>query len=490
MLAGSFRASSGLWYNENISFLPGLREGFVMFYDLVIKNGNIIDPLLELTTIGNIGVHSGKIVTITRETIEGTTTIDAKMQVVSPGFVDIHSHVDNYQCAGKSYALQGITTTIGGNCGLSPLSPTVFFEQMQKTGFPINQGQFAGHSFSLREEVGLTNPHQPADKEQIEMMVELAQKRLAQGAIGISFGLEYAPGSSYQEVLELCRLAALYGKPVSIHVRHDSWEGLKAIDETIRLAEETGVSIIISHLVYMVGMGMMTEALCMIDNARERGLDIAVDSGLYSAFATFIGSEVFAPGCLEKWGRSYEDLYISTGPYAHQQCTEPLFNMLRKEAPETVLVAFVGTEAEVYEALARPYVVVSTDGAVGSPEPGTGHPQDSGTYPKFFRTMVRETGRLSLLEAVRKCTLQPARLLGLDSKGTIKPGSDADLVIFDLNRISDTSDYPGLGQPDSPPLGIDYVIVNGQLVVENGEFIATAKPGLPVAVPNSYWCIS
>jgi N-acyl-D-amino-acid deacylase len=184
-----------------------------MKYDLVIKNGTLVEPAAKLVTVANVGIKDGKIGAITRGDLAGEKIIDAAGQIVSPGFVDIHSHVDNYLYGGRSYALQGITTTIGGNCGLSPVPPGDFFRNMQAQGFPINQGQLVGHSFTLRKEVGLKDNYTPASEKQALQMAALAEERLAQGGLGISLGLEYAPGSSYQELLALCRVAARYGKP-------------------------------------------------------------------------------------------------------------------------------------------------------------------------------------------------------------------------------------------------------------------------------------
>lgn len=159
---------------------------------------------------------------------------------------------------------------------------------------------------------------------------------------------------------------------------------------------------------------------------------------------------------------------MATGKYAGQHCTRELFKELRAKHGNDVLVAFVCRESEVYKALLPEYVMVSTDGAVGSPAPGTGHPQDAGTYPRFFQKMVREQGKFSLVEAVRKCTLVPANRLGLSGKGRLKAGADADLVIFNLQKIADRAGYTGLGRPDAPPEGISYVLVNGEVMVENG----------------------
>ncbi|HHX86879.1 MAG TPA: hypothetical protein GX693_01720 [Firmicutes bacterium] len=178
-----------------------------MDFDLVINNGTVIEPSQGIVTVANVGIKDGKIGAVTRATLTAKKIIDAGLQVVCPGFVDIHCHVDNYPYAGRCFVLQGVTTAIGGNCGISPIPPDDFFRQMMEQSFPIHQGQLVGHSFTMREEVGATNNYKPASEQQIARMVELAEQRLSQGGLGISFGLEYAPGSSYQEIIALFRAA-------------------------------------------------------------------------------------------------------------------------------------------------------------------------------------------------------------------------------------------------------------------------------------------
>ncbi len=455
--------------------------------DLCIAGGVLIDPERSLRTVGNVGVRDGRISAITREPLEATTTIEAMGSVVCPGFIDIHAHVDGYEYSAQTMALQGITTTIGGNCGLMDHDLDEFFGRIDTSGFPLNHGMFVGHSFTLRRLVGVTDNYAPATTEQVREMVRLAERGLEQGALGISFGLEYAPGTSWEELTALAEVAARYDKLVPVHARHDGWRGVGAIQELVRLAETTGARVLVSHLTYMTGMGMMTESLSVLDDAIARGVDIHADSGLYHAFATFLGSAVFDDGCIEKWGVGYDSLSIATGELAGHSLDEALFNRLRHDDPEAVCVAAVGKEAEVFEAFDRPYMMVSTDGAVGAPTPGTGHPQDAGTFPRFFRTVVREQGRLPLIEGIRRCTIMPARVLGLRDKGALRVGADADLVIFDPARIEDRAGYPGSGVPDAPPLGVHHVIVNGVPVVSEGGFRPSARPGRPIRRENRPW---
>ena len=457
-----------------------------MVYDLVIQNGRLMDPGRNLDTRGNVAVSDGKIKRITRETIHGRTTIDARGSVVCPGFIDIHAHVDGNLYPAQCMVRQGVTTTVGGNCGLSPLEIGRFLDSVEVNELPLNSATFIGHSFSMREAAGATDRYQPATQEQIEAMKDMLHQGLEEGAVGLSLGLEYSPGASLDEVLELARVCAVYGKPVAIHTRYDAWRGVEGFAEAVRICEETGAPVQISHVVYMVGMGQMNAALSVLDDARNRHLDLTADSGVYSAFATFLGSAVFDdwPG---KYGCRYEDMVAATGPHSGQRFTEEVFKRWRRETPDMAVIAFVGRESEIGEALTRPYMMVSTDGAVGNPSPGTGHPQDAGTFPRLLGTHVRETGLLSLMDALRKITIMPAERLGLRHKGRLAVGCDADIVVFDPKTVRDKAEYPVSGKPDAPPEGISHVVVNGEPVVVDGYLLEGRGPGRSVRVKNEVW---
>ncbi|MDR3596165.1 amidohydrolase family protein [Clostridium sp.] len=454
-----------------------------MKYDVVIKNGTIIDPKRSRSTIGNIGISDGKISSITREDIYGDIEVDVKGKIVCPGIIDIHAHVEgNLDCA-KVMAAMGVTTVYNGNCGISPKNFEEFYDKYE--AFLINQVEQIGHT-ALREQVGIIDRYKAASDEEIERMKEILEKAFAIGVSGLSFGLEYVPGSSLKEVLELAKIAAKYGKLVSIHTRSDCYGGLSTLREAIDITRKTGAAVNISHLIYQFGMGMATEALYMIDEALKEGLDISVDSGLYSGFATSIGSAVFDEGCIEKWGCDYSSLIAGTGKYRGQRLTKEMYEELRKDCPDDTGIGMVGREYEVFEILEKPYMMVSTDAGTMYDNGIPGHPQDAGTYPKFFRTMVREQNRINLIEVISRCTYLPAKRLGLNNKGVIEIGADADILVFDAEVICDKAEYPCFGHTDARPEGIEYVFVNGVMTVK-GKEVLDVKAGRIIKDKCGLW---
>lgn len=464
-----------------------IRDLLNIEYDYVIENGTVIDPKSELRTIANVGIKDEKVGIITRTELKAKSRIDASGKIVCPGFIDPHCHVDGYLYNGQCYAKMGVTTAITGNCGFGPYPIKDFIDTMNTEGFPINHGALIGHSFDMRKMVGLEDPYKTATQKEIDEMVRIASEAMEQGALGISLGLEYAPATTKQEIYALAKLAAKYDKVMPIHSRSDSWGSVKALREMVKIQEDTGVRIIVSHLTYQNGMGMMKESLPIIEKAYRQGYKIAVDSGAYHAFATYIGSEVFCEGWLEKYDCIYEDVLVSSGPHLGKRLNEALYKELLATDPKTLCTAFVGKEYEVIEAMQQPYVMVSTDGAVGSHQPGTGHPQDAGTYPKVFGRFVRELDALSMMEAIKKCTIMPAEFFGIENKGWLGAGADADILVFNPKTIIDKAEYSGIGIPDTAPEGIDWVFVNGTPVIKDGCLDEKAMPGKAISQENKIW---
>ncbi len=437
-------------------------------YDIVIMNGTVIDTVHVTKSILNIGICKGKISYIGKDHIVGVREIDGTNKIISPGFIDVHGHIDGYMYSGELAACQGITTTIGGNCGLSPMDMEAFFQEQENNGFYINQAELVGHSFSLRSKVGITDNYQKATDEQILKMVEIAELALIDGACGVSFGLDYSPGASLKEITALAKICANHNKVMAIHTRLFTEYDLYSLYEVLSIAKETGVKVLFSHFVYQYGNGAMEAALETIEHAIWQGLDIHIDSGMYTDWATFIGTETFSEQTIKDNGYVLGNMVVATGIYTGKCLTKELYTLLRRDYPGESVICFNGRKNDVYLALEKKYAMPSTD--IGKYRKGEGHPQIAGTFPKYLIEMVREKKIFTIEEAICKATILPAQVFDLKGKGVIDVGADADIVVIDLDKLSDRATFPHLGKPDMKPIGIDYVIVNGKLIVDKGQF--------------------
>ncbi|MBE6033164.1 MAG: amidohydrolase [Clostridiales bacterium] len=438
--------------------------------DILITGGKYPDYKKEKFIQEDIGIKDGKVVEIGNITMPAKKIINAEKKVVSPGFIDIHMHEENFLLEGQRYIIaemmlkMGVTTCLGGNCGVQYQDLDLFKNTITKLGgAPVNYLMLVGYN-SYRNKIGV-NTYAKANKAQQQKLLEIMKRELKEGAYGFSFGIEYDPGMDTDEIMNILANFDDKNLLVSAHYRSDSKKAIAAIKEMITIADRSEMKFQISHLSSCSAMGQMKEALDLINQEIQRNPKISYDTYPYCAFSTEIGSTVFDEGCFETWEKAYDSILITDGEYKNKYCDKNLFEKIRKENPEMLVVAFVMNEDEIAQAIANPYGMIASDGIISH---GNGHPRAAGTFPRVLGKYVREDKVISLLEALRKMTLEPAKRLGLDNKGQIACGCDADITVFDPQTIKDGADFFDL---NIPPVGINCVIVNGKIAAEGNKLI-------------------
>lgn len=437
--------------------------------DLKIVNGKIIDIENKQIIEGDVGIKEGKITEIGNVFSESKDVIDVKGNFVSPGFIDIHMHEEDFSLTKKlEYDISetmlnmGVTTCVVGNCGNNRQSIKELIDFINEKGNPVNYMSFIGHNY-LRNIVGNSDIYKKSTKEQVTKMQALVKEAIDYGSIGVSYGLEYCPGIDTEEAVEIIK--EIKGRKdllLAAHYRKDSKYALDAIKEMATIGKETNIPFQISHLSSCSAFGNMTEALKLIDNLVNDGIDLSVDAYPYEAFSTFIGSAVFDEGCFELWDKSYDSIMLTEEPFKGMFCDKELFEKARKEYPKMLAVAYVMNEKEIIEALNHPLVMIASDGIYRN---HSGHPRGAGTFPKVIGHYVRDEKVIEFFDAMYKMTLMPAKRLNLTRKGVIKEGFDADITVFNYETIIDKATFQ---EPQLRPEGIDYVIVGGKLAVKNG----------------------
>ena len=438
--------------------------------DILIKDGQYPDFNGSQFVEGDIGIKEGKIVNLGKIKEEARLIIDAKGKVVSPGFIDIHMHEENFTQEGEKFVIadlmlkMGVTTGLGGNCGVQYQTIQSFKESIHKLGgSPINYLMMAGYN-AHRDQIGVDR-YKKADKDQIIRLIAILEEEIRAGACGFSFGLEYSPGIDIHEIMAVLDHFPDDRLMVSIHYRADADRALESIKEMVEVGTKSKKKLQISHLSSGAAMGQMEKALDFINQEIQKNPKLNYDTYPYDAFSTMIGSAVFDEGCFERWGKDYDSVLITDGEHRGKRCTKELFEKLRVESPDALVVVFGMNESEIRMAIANKEGMVASDGIISG---GKGHPRASGTFPRLLGKYVREEGAISLIEALKKITLTPAKRLNLENKGRIEIGCDADITIFDKDTIMDGSDYKEL---DVLPKGIDCILVGGQLALDQGKII-------------------
>ena len=518
-----------------------VRESF----DILIKGGTIYDGSGNPGIRGDLGIRDGRIEATGRNLGRSAgMLVDAGGLAVAPGFIDIHSHTDTNLFRapkGDSRIFQGVTTELGGNCGSAPFvrsdaawekrrgttmygqpawrDADGFLAALEASGIGINYATLTGHG-NLRNAV-VGNRNVRATDDQIRRMCEILDRELELGSIGLSFGLEYAPGCycDTREMVELCKVVARHDALYTIHMRNEDDHVLEAIDEAIEAARQSGARLEISHLKAQnpANFDKLPRMLAKIDAARAEGIDIAFDRYPYTAFSTGMTNLIpieyrdggaaailsrlddpsasraigdYAVRRMQRYGGadkvlvaacSREENKAYSGRNIAECCAlsgmdewEMVRHLLKTERLGVNMAVFAMKEENLRTLYAHPLSMPGSDGAVYSPEKSNGkslpHPRAYGTFARFFEKFVREDRVLDLPTAVRKCTSLPASRMRLKERGLLLPGYAADVTVFDPSKIADIATY---AQPHTLATGICDVIVNGRAAILDGKHTGT-----------------
>ena len=440
-------------------------------YDLVISNGRVMDPETGFDSVANVGIRGGKIVSITTDKLSGARVIDATGHVVSPGFIDLHSHGQE-PYAFRLYARDGVTTPMDLEMGSYPIDE---FYAYWEGKAPLNYGTSVSHAFARLQTLdGLdaggrtiysgavekafkdgqqwkSKLYDPADVPKIMAAVEAGLK---QGGLGIAFPLGYYTIVGSPEVMAVGSLAKKYNTFATSHVRYLAQippSGYLSMEEMLTVAHQNDIPLYLFHVPSNC-LGLTRDCLDLIDKARERGQKVVGEFYPYQYAGTYVDADYLKPGYQERLGIEAKDVIVTaTG----KPLTDEEFDRLRVEAPRTDLLMYTMKEEYIMEAMKRPSTVVGSDampylfedGMTGDWDKpfglGNGHARGAGTHARILR-MVRETGAISLMEAIRKMTLGPASFIEdyvpqMKERGRLREGSVAAITIFDPETVTDNA---------------------------------------------------
>lgn len=504
-------------------------------YDLLLRNARIVDGTGSPWYRADVAVRGDTIARIAPR-IEGAAarTIDLQGEVLSPGFIDIHTHARRAIFdvpTADNYVRQGVTTLIEGPDGSSPVPIAPFLDRLAGAALVPNMGLFIGQG-SIREAVvGLVNRAATADE--VERMRELTRQGMRDGAFGLSSGLFYVPGTftKTDEVIELARVAGAMGGIYISHMREETVKVVDSVRETIEIGERGRLPTQVTHhkIIGQANWGRSVDTLRLIDEARARGIDATMDEYPYTASATSIAAALL-PSWAQEGGRQ-ETLTRLRDAAIRADIRAETERILREERgggdPQNVQLSrcewdpsldgkrlgdvtkLRGLEPTIRNAadtafwiiesggcggifhaigeddlqriLKHPATMVGSDGEVTVFGRGNPHPRSYGTFVRVLGRYVRDLKVLTLEDAVRKMSSFPAQRLGLTDRGVLREGMKADLAVFDPAAVGDRATFE---QPHQYATGVSLVVVNGQVVFEHGSMTA-ARPGRVLRGPSA-----
>ena len=479
--------------------------------DLLIRNGSVLDGSGSPAIHADIGIAGDRIVLIEPHIARAAKrTIDATGLVVTPGFIDPHTHTaadlsDPKRAHNEPYLTQGVTTVVTGNDGDSPIDIAATLAKWKQQGIGTNAALFIGQG-TVRREIMQMSDAAPTPA-QLEQMKSLVAKAMDGGAIGISAGLYYAPGSyaTTEEVIEVSKVAAQHGGIYDTHIRDESSYTiglLASVRETIRIGKEAHIPVMISHIKALGAdvWGQSTQVIALIDDARKAGLNVTASQYPYNASGSSVVASL-VPRWAEADGKLVQNL---SDPALHDRLVQEMTeNLVRRGGADSLLMtsskdksilgktlaqiakerhespvdaaiqisangdssvaSFNMKDADIEAFMRQPWVMTCSDGS-------NGHPRKYGTFPRKLRDYVFDKPVITLPFAIRSSTSLPAQTLGLKDRGLLKQGYFADVLVFDPRTIRDLATYES---PRVLATGVRYLTVNGQLAVDNGALTST-----------------
>jgi N-acyl-D-amino-acid deacylase len=454
----------------------------------------------------DVGVRGDRIAAVGRLTgARGTTTIDAADRLVTPGFIDVHSHAgesltrDALRQAQPILA-QGVTTIVVNPDGGGPVDLAAQRALMEKGGVGPNVALLIGHA-SVRSAV-IGREHRDPSAAELDTMRGLVRRGMQEGAFGLSSGLFYVPGSfaKTEEVIELAKAAAPFGGVYTSHVRDEGNYNIgvvASVQEVIRIAEEAGLIGIVTHMKALGpdSWGLAPAMTMRIEAARARGVQVFADQYPYEASSTGLGAALAPGGVAPSIELVRENLRRRGGPAAVQIAFHKADRSLEGKTLETIakdrrvtpeqaavdiivkggasIVSYNMSEDDIAHIMRKPYTMASSDGGLVAMGEGVPHPRNNGAFARKLSRYVRDRQVIDLETAIRSMTSLPAAVFGMKDRGVIREGAAADIAIFDPGRVRDRATYT---RPHQLAEGVDYVLVNGTVVVDGGTFTA-ALPG-------------
>jgi len=490
-------------------------------YDLLITGGTVIDGTGAARYRADVAITGDRIALVSRDPIAPATarrTIHATGLIVSPGFIDLHAHIEGLLRLpdAESHVRQGVTTALGGPDGGGPWPFAAYLDSAQALGVGMNVAYLVGHNTIRRNVMQLADRDPTAGE--LDQMRGMVAQAMREGAFGLSTGLRYLPGtfSKTDEVVALSKVAGDSGGIYTSHLREEGLGVIEGVAEAIEIGRRTGIIVVLTHhkVIGKQMWGQSVRTLAMVDSARTAGIDVRIDQYPYTATSTGIG--VLVPtwalaggdsaferrlaspvlrdsivrgiiqllltdrggGDLSRvqfarvaWqqsleGRTLQDWAVERGlPPTPETGAQLVIEAVQRGGASAIY--HVLEEGDVERIMRHPQTMIASDGSLSRPGSGHPHPRAYGTFPRVLGRYVRERHVLTLEDAIHKMTGMPAATLKLTDRGALRAGARADITIFDANTVADLATFQ---QPHQYPTGIPYVVVNGTLAVDGGRF--------------------